>query len=180
MIPQPTLNALASLGRPAHISLRQSLQSLLISISSLPPRCIAPAAATTLHLPVYTRTFSDYLCSAAHILNAGQAMRGTVLPLPPSFQNLPIGYTGCASSLVASGTDIVRPKGLVKAESEGGFVFKPSERLDYELEVGLVIGKANKRWESVGSAEVADYIFGLVLVNDWSGESLCPHLTVSS
>ena len=97
-------------------------------------------------------------------------MRGTVLPLPPSFLNVPIGYTGCASSLVVSGVDIVRPKGLVRAEMDGEFVFRPSERLDYELEVGVVIGKATTRGESVGSAEVADYIFGLVLVNDWSGE----------
>jgi fumarylacetoacetase len=153
------------------VTLRKALQGLLARISNLPPSCTAPAATTTLHLPVYTRTFSDYLCSAAHILNAGQAMRGTVLPLPPSFINVPIGYTGCASSLIVSGVDVVRPKGLVKAEKEGEFVFQPSSRLDYELEVGVVIGKANTRGESLGSADVADHIFGLVLVNDWSGES---------
>lgn len=98
-------------------------------------------------------------------------MRGTVLPLPPSFVNLPIGYTGCASSLIVSGVDVVRPKGLIKAEKDGEVVFKASERLDYELELGVVIGKATTRGESVKSAEVADHMFGLVLVNDWSGES---------
>jgi fumarylacetoacetase len=152
--------------------LRTALQGLLANISSLPASCTAPAATTTLHLPVYTRTFSDFLCSAAHILNAGQAMRGTALPLPPSFLNVPIGYTGCSSSLIVSGVDIVRPKGLVKGKQDDEFVFQPSERLDYELEVGVVIGKSTIRGESVGSAEVADYIFGLVLVNDWSGEFL--------
>jgi fumarylacetoacetase len=127
----------------------------------------------TLHLPVHTRNFTDYLCSAAHIQNAGQAMRGTVLPPPPSFLNLPIGYAGHASSLIVSGTDIVRPKGLVKAEKDGEFVFASCTRLDYELEVGVIIGKASTRGKSVESAELVDYIFGLVLVNDWSGELLC-------
>lgn len=101
-------------------------------------------------------------------------MRGTAAPLPPSFLNLPIGYTGSASSLIVSGTDVVRPKGLVRTdkgkEKEGEFQFKASERLDYELEVGLVVGKTNERGQSVGSAEVDEYIFGLVLVNDWSCE----------
>ena len=97
-------------------------------------------------------------------------MRGTPVPLPPSFLNLPIGYTGSASSLIVSGTEVVRPKGLVRSDKEGEFVFKASGRLDYELEVGLVVGKTSKRGYSVGSEEVDDYIFGLVLVNDWSCE----------
>lgn len=124
-----------------------------------------------MHLPVFSRNFTDYLCSAAHILNAGKAMRGTAMPLPPSFTNVPIGYTGYSSSLIVSGTNFVRPKGLLKADKEGEFVCAPSARMDYELEVGVVIGKATARGEIVTSNNVADHIFGLVLVNDWSGES---------
>jgi fumarylacetoacetase len=95
-------------------------------------------------------------------------MKGTPQVLPPSFENFPIGYTGRTSTLVLSGTGIPRPKGMIR--EDGRIVVRPTRSMDYEMEVAAVIGKATDFGDSIKSADIADYIFGLVLMNDWSGK----------
>ncbi len=95
--------------------------------------------------------------------------------LPPGFLHFPIGYAGRASSIVVSGTPVTRPKGQFRDASKGGEVrFAPTRELDYELEVACIVGRPSQMATAVPIAEADDYIFGLVLMNDWSGKHTLP------
>jgi hypothetical protein len=93
-------------------------------------------------------------------------------PLYPNYRHVPIGYHGRASSVVVSGTPVVRPHGQRLPAGADAPVFGPSERLDYELEVGIVIGGENRLGAPVPIAGARDRIFGLVLLNDWSARDV--------
>jgi len=93
-------------------------------------------------------------------------------PLLPNYKFVPIGYHGRASSVVISGTEIVRPKGQNRADSEAPPVFVPCKNLDYEMEVGFFIGKSNELGEPVSIEQAEEHIFGLCLVNDWSARDI--------
>jgi fumarylacetoacetase len=58
----------------------------------------------------------------------------------PNWLHLPVAYHGRASSIVISGTDIIRPKGQVKSDEKELPEFKPTSQLDLELEMGFFIG----------------------------------------
>lgn len=90
--------------------------------------------------------------------------------LPPGFEHFPVGYHGRSSTIVVSGTDVIRPKGQFR-NKEGVVEFGETRRLDYELEIGAVVRKAREveAGEGVGIEEADDWIFGVCLVNDWSG-----------
>jgi fumarylacetoacetase len=109
-------------------------------------------------------------------LNAGEAVFQKRV-LPTGFEHFPVGYHGRTSTVVPSATPIIRPRGQYR-DATGFVVFGPTKRLDYELEVAAVIGKANVFGEPVKIEEADEYIFGLVLLNDWSGESACAALTL--
>jgi fumarylacetoacetase len=93
-------------------------------------------------------------------------------PLLPNWRWLPVAYHGRAASVVVSGTDVVRPSGQRKAPSEDAPTFGPSRRLDFELELGFVVGVPTWLGESVSVEAFADYVFGVVLVNDWSARDI--------
>jgi len=122
-----------------------------------------------MHLPFEVNGFTDFSCSRDHMLNAGEAVMGKRL-LPPGALHFPIAYTGRSSSVVVSGTPIIRPNGQFKDGEE--VVLGPSRQLDYELELGCIIGKPSKMGERVRIENADDHIFGVVIVNDWSGRSL--------
>ena len=103
------------------------------------------------------------------MMNAAEASFGE-RSLPPAALHYPIGYGGRASSVVVSGTPVVRPHGQYPIEGE--VVFAPSKALDYELEMACVIGKPSKLGQPVPIQDADDHIFGVVLLNDWSGEYL--------
>jgi fumarylacetoacetase len=92
--------------------------------------------------------------------------------LLPNWLHLPVGYHGRASSIVVSGTPIHRPKGQTKADDQSQPTFGPTKLLDFELEVGFVIGKNTELGTSISTAEAEDYIFGLLLFNDWSARDI--------
>ncbi|KAE9381064.1 hypothetical protein N431DRAFT_391948 [Stipitochalara longipes BDJ] len=165
-----TLNSFAVLPKSAHSAARKWIQSHLTNIASLPPSTTSPISETTLHLPFAIGDFTDFSCSSSHVLNAAEAVFGK-RSLPPGFEYFPVGYHGRTSSIVPSGTPIVRPKGQFRDE-EGNIVFGATKRLDYELEVGAVIGKPSVLGEPVSIEEADDYIFGCVLVNDWSARDI--------
>jgi fumarylacetoacetase len=168
---QQTLNDLAALPRSIHQALRQKIQHLLKD-SSLPSNALEPLTSIRMHLPMRTPDFTDFSCSADHVLNASEAMTGT-RSSPPSFYYQPVGYAGRCSSLDVSGSAQERPLGQFWAgkPGESEIVFGPSRRMDYELEVGAIVGKPSLRRERVGAKDAGEHIFGFVLVNDWSGES---------
>jgi len=167
---QPTLNTFAALPRSVHQALRERLQQLLKS-SGIASSAIEPISAVTMHLPVQCSDFSDFSCSSDHVENASEAMTGN-RSHPPAFFHQPVGYAGRCSSLDVSGTSQVRPLGQYWSGKPGNseIVFGPSKRMDYELELGAIIGKPLPRRQRLLAKDAAEHIFGFVLVNDWSGK----------
>lgn len=122
--------------------------------------------------PVYTRDYTDFYSSIEHATNVGKMFRDPANALLPNWKHIPVGYHGRASSIVVSGTEIHRPMGQTKPNPEEGPIYGPSQRLDFELEMGFVIGKATHVGDRVCTAEAEDYIFGLALFNDWSARDI--------
>ncbi|ACU53750.1 Fumarylacetoacetase [Acidimicrobium ferrooxidans DSM 10331] len=126
--------------------------------------------ALELSVPIRPRTYVDFYASEAHATNAGRIFRPDGDPLPAAWRRLPIGYHGRASTVVVSGTPIVRPWGL-RREGEG-VVLGPSAMLDLEAEVGFVVGRASERGRPVSAGAFAEMVGGVVLANDWSARDI--------
>lgn len=172
---KPTLNDFAALPRSVHQAVRERVQQLLKS-SGIASTAIEAISAVTMHLPVQCSDFSDFSCSSDHVENASEAMTG-VRSHPPAFFHQPVGYAGRCSSLDVSGTSQVRPLGQYWSGKPGNseIVFGPSKRMDYELELGAIVGKPLPRRQRLLAKEAAEHIFGFVLVNDWSGKCSVPN-----
>jgi len=130
------------------------------------------ADAVEMLMPVEVRDYTDFYSSREHATNVGSLFRDPENALLPNWLHLPVGYHGRASSIVVSGTPIHRPKGQQKPKDADKPVFGPSKLLDFELEMSFIVGKSTKLGESVTTAEAEDYIFGLVLFNDWSARDI--------
>lgn len=126
----------------------------------------------TLHLPVSILGYTDFYSSKEHATNVGCMFRDPKNALLPNWSELPIGYNGRASSVVISGTDIVRPSGQIKIPTQERPQFSACQKLDFELETGFIIGKSNKLGEPINIENAWDHIFGMVLFNDWSARDL--------
>ncbi|OAL56793.1 hypothetical protein IQ07DRAFT_18452 [Pyrenochaeta sp. DS3sAY3a] len=129
--------------------------------------------AVTLHLPVQIGDFTDYSASANHVLNAGEAILGTRV-FPPAFHKYPVGYAGRCSSITVSGASVTRPLGqfIDYSSPEKNIIFGPCRALDYELEVGAIIGKPVEPGTHLNAKDADQHIFGFVLVNDWSARDI--------
>ncbi|WP_273444738.1 fumarylacetoacetase [Neolewinella agarilytica] len=128
--------------------------------------------AATMHLPVRIGDYTDFYSSIEHATNVGKLYRDPDNALLPNWRHLPVGYHGRASSIVVSGTPIRRPSGQVKTKAMDTPEFRASQNLDFELEMGFIIGKDSTLGEPISTAEAEDYIFGLVLFNDWSARDI--------
>lgn len=130
-----------------------------------------PAEKVTMRLPIHVTDYTDFYSSREHATNVGTMFRDPNNALLPNWLHMPVGYHGRASSIVVSGTDIRRPKGQQKPVDQSP-LFGPSKLLDFELEMGFVVGKATDLGDSVSTAEAEDHIFGLALFNDWSARDI--------
>ncbi|KAJ2901684.1 hypothetical protein MKZ38_001554 [Zalerion maritima] len=166
-VDQPTLNALAALEKSQLLQLREEIRS---SVTIAASATAVNFKDVTMHMPVDVPGFTDFSCSKEHTLNAGEAVMG-IRKLPPGMLHFPVGYTGRSSSIVVSGTPILRPYGQFRG-AKGEVVFGPSQQLDYEMELGCIIGKPSKFGERVSVNDADEHIFGLVLVNDWSARDI--------
>lgn len=117
--------------------------------------------------PVEPGDFVDFYCSRHHAFRVGTLFRGPENALPAQYFHLPIGYHGRTSTVRGSGVTVTRPKGIVGGDV--GPVFRPSRRLDYELEMGVVLFGCD---HPVTPDEAMDLIFGIVLLNDWSARDI--------
>jgi fumarylacetoacetase len=131
-----------------------------------------PESATRLHLPFEVADYVDFYSSLEHAANLGRMFRPDQEALLPNWRWLPVAYHGRAGSVVVTGTDVVRPQGQRKAPDEDAPTFGPSRRLDFELELGFVVGVPTELGESVAVEAFADHVFGVVLVNDWSARDI--------
>ncbi|TNV84712.1 hypothetical protein FGO68_gene2204 [Halteria grandinella] len=127
--------------------------------------------SVSMSLPVYTRSFTDFYSSRYHAVNVGTLFRGPQNALNPNWEEMPIAYNGRASSLVVSGTGVRRPNGQVKG-TDGQVQYKASEKLDFEVEIAAVIGKASEIGMPVKIKEAMEHVFGFVMLNDWSARDI--------
>ena len=125
-----------------------------------------------LRLPFDVADYVDFYSSLEHATNLGRMFRPDQEPLLPNWRWLPVAYHGRAGSVVVSGTDVVRPRGQRKAPDEDAPTFGPTRRLDFELELGFVVGVPTGLGEPVPVEAFADHVFGVVLVNDWSARDI--------
>ena len=174
-----TLNYFMSLGKPAWSEARNTLQSLLSDENNrlkddalLRRRVFKKQDDVELVLPVQIGDYTDFYSSEQHAKNVGSMFRDPDNALLPNWKHLPVGYHGRSSSIVMSGTDLHRPKGQTLPDNSDQPVFKPSENLDFELEVGFLTGPGNALGDSISVDEAEEHIFGLVLVNDWSARDI--------
>jgi fumarylacetoacetase len=169
----PTLNGLAAAGRKTWIALRKQLSKILSDETSRRrySKYLFPQRKSELLLPVAIGDYSDFYAGIYHAHNAGRLFRPDN-PLLPNYHWVPIGYHGRASSVVVSGTPVVRPRGQTKASDASAPSFGPSRRLDFELELGIVIGPGNALGRPVPIAKAADHLFGFTLFNDWSARDI--------
>jgi fumarylacetoacetase len=131
-----------------------------------------PVSEAGLLLPFEVADYVDFYSSLEHASNLGRLFRPDQEPLLPNWRWLPVAYHGRAGSVVVSGTDVVRPRGQRKAPDEDAPTFGPSRRLDFELELGFVVGLPSTPGERVPVAAFADHVFGVVLVDDWSARDI--------
>lgn len=117
------------------------------------------------------KNYTDFYCSIFHATNVGKIFRPDN-PLLPNYKYIPIGYHGRASSIVPTGTDIKRPKGQNRSDTEKPPVYIPSKALDYEMEVGFFVGKGTQMGDTIPLEKAEEHIFGLCLVNDWSARDV--------
>lgn len=158
---------------PDRVELRKALSRLLCDAGfreSVEPHLI-PAGECQMHLPMAIGDYTDFYVGIHHATNIGKLFRPDN-PLLPNYKYVPIGYHGRASSIRPSGVPVRRPRGQRKAADAAAPTFGPSARLDYELELGVWIGKGNALGDAVSIGDAADHIAGFCLLNDWSARDL--------
>jgi len=161
---RPTLNELLAVGPPGWE------EAIALARAHDGPRSAARDAR--LRLPFDVADYVDFYSSLEHATNLGRMFRPDQEPLLPNWRWLPVAYHGRAGSVVVSGTDVVRPCGQRKAPAEEVPTFGPSRRLDFELELGFVVGVPTELGATVPVEAFADHVFGVVLVNDWSARDI--------
>lgn len=175
---QPVLNDFIALGKAKTRAVRNRLSEILDDdletwdASELAPFFLKPQSEVTMLLPLRIGDYTDFYSSREHASNVGAMFRSADNPLLPNWLHLPVGYHGRASSIVVSGTPIHRPQGQLMADGAEQPEFAPSRQLDFELEMAFVIGKPTTLGETIATAEAEDYIFGLMLFNDWSARDI--------
>jgi fumarylacetoacetase len=164
------LNSLMAAGRDAARALRRRASDLLRAGAPPAPRLLVPMGEARMLVPAAIGDYTDFYASLHHATNIGSMFRPDH-PLLPNYKWVPIGYHGRASSIVVSGTPVRRPKGQAR-DGDGPPVFGAAARLDYELEVGVFVGRGNALGERIPIDEAAAHVFGLCLVNDWSARDI--------
>ncbi|MBA3557690.1 MAG: fumarylacetoacetase [Gemmatimonadaceae bacterium] len=174
----PTLNALMALGNEAISALRRGIVAILSTdgigyenFKRLGDACLTPVSGAQLFAPVKVGDYTDFYASVYHATNVGSMFRPDN-PLLPNYKFVPIGYHGRASSIVASGTEIIRPRGQTKVPTSEIPTFGPSRMLDYESELGFFVGRGNTLGAPIPIQRAAEHIFGFCLVNDWSARDI--------
>lgn len=176
---QPSLNAFMALGPEIWSATRKRISTLLRhdqpdlrDDAPLRQRALLPLDQVVTHLPLAVAGFTDFYSSKEHATNVGVMFRGKDNALQPNWLHMPIGYNGRASTVVVSGTPVRRPRGQVKPPGADAPAFGPCERLDFELEMGIVVGQPSTMGKMLTEAEAEAMIFGFVLLNDWSARDI--------
>ena len=175
----PTLNPFMALGPKVWTTTRARISELLREDhpelrdnQELRRRALVPMRDVRLHLPITVSGYTDFYSSKEHATNVGVMFRGKDNALQPNWLHMPIGYNGRASTVVVSGTRVRRPRGQLKPPNVEAPSFGPCKRLDFELEMGVVIGQPSPMGEMLNERQAEDMIFGFVILNDWSARDI--------
>jgi len=139
---------------------------------------LVPLGEVRLHLPFEVADYVDFYASRNHAENVGRLFRPGHPPLHPNWLHMPVGYHGRSASVVVSGTPVTRPSGQRREPGDAGPSFGPSAWLDFEAEVGFVVGVPSAHGRPVPVAEFPEHVFGACLVNDWSARDIQAFETV--
>jgi fumarylacetoacetase len=175
VLEKDTLNDFIALGKEITKRVRKNIQHWLQddhSVLAGKPELFVKQSEAQMHMPVYVGDYTDFYSSIEHATNVGKMFRDPENALLPNWKHIPVGYHGRASSIIVSGQAIHRPKGQTLHNGADTPVFGPTQRLDFELEMGFICGKDTQLGDSVSTKEAEDYIFGLVLFNDWSARDI--------
>ncbi len=173
-----SLNRLMGLEKPIQRELRRRISSLLSESNpeisahaTLVNQLLVPMAESEMFLPATIGDYTDFYASVHHATNVGRLFRPDQ-PLFPNYKYVPIGYHGRASSIVVSGTPIRRPRGQRNDDLTQAPEFVPSKAMDYEVEVGFLVGPGNSLGTPLSMAEAENQLFGMCLLNDWSARDI--------
>ena len=169
------LNDFIALGKSTTVKVRTYIQTELCNTNSVlksHPSVFIKQNEVQMHLPVKVGDYTDFYSSIEHATNIGTMFRDPDNALLPNWKHLPVGYHGRASSIIVSGENVHRPKGQVVLGPNTEPIFQASARVDFELEMGFIVGKSTKLGESVSTDAADNYIFGKVLFNDWSARDI--------
>lgn len=176
---QSSINAFMALGPNVWRSTRARISALLRhdnpelrDHAELRAKALLPMQSAKLHLPLRVEGFTDFYSSKEHATNVGTMFRDKTNPLLPNWLHIPIGYNGRASTVVVSGTQIHRPRGQLKPPSAELPSFGPCRRLDFELEIGVVLGQSSAMGSMLTEQQAEEMIFGFTLLNDWSARDI--------
>ncbi len=176
---RPTLNPFIERGADAWRRARAAISELLRQDNArlrddarLRARAFAPQAAAKMLLPLTIPGYTDFYSSKEHATNVGSMFRDPQHALLPNWLYVPIAYNGRASSIVVSGTPVLRPNGQTKRPDAKQPVFGPSRRLDFELEMAFIVGVGNPLGEPIPVESALAHVFGMVLMNDWSARDI--------
>jgi fumarylacetoacetase len=170
---QPVLNGWLARGPDDQRALRLRLSEILSDEryrDDVEPQLVGQSDVR-LHVPCLVGDYTDFYVGIHHAENVGKQFRPDA-PLLPNYKYLPIGYNGRASSVRASGEPVIRPNGQRKPPDADAPEYGPSRRLDYELELGLWVGRGNELGSPIPIGEASDHIAGYCLLNDWSARDL--------
>jgi fumarylacetoacetase len=167
---EPSLNAFMAQGRARWSEVRARIAELLSGSAPRPSveAALRPLSAVRLHLPFTPGDYVDFFGNEYHAANAGRIFRPDGEPLTPNWKHLPVGYHGRSGTIVPSGTPVTRPCG--QRPGEGAPTFGPSRWLDFEAEVGFVVGTGSAG--PVPAGDFVEHVFGVFLLNDWSSRDL--------
>jgi fumarylacetoacetase len=133
---------------------------------------LMPAAEAELHLPFSVGDYVDFYASEHHATTTGRILRPDAPPLRPNWRHLPVGYHGRSAAVVVSHTPVRRPCGQFLPAGAIAPAFGPSARLDFEAELGFVVGLHSLLGEPIPASRFGEHVFGACLVNDWSARDL--------
>ena len=169
------LNDFIALGKKVTSKVRTDIQKWLQDDSSIlagKPNLFVRQSDAQMHMPVCVGDYTDFYSSIEHATNVGKMFRDPENALLPNWKHIPVGYHGRASSIIPSGEPIYRPKGQTIPKDAKQPIFGPTQRLDFELEMGFVVGKTTEMGNAVSTNDAENHIFGLVLFNDWSARDI--------
>jgi fumarylacetoacetase len=175
----PTLNTFMALGPKVWSRTRARISELLRhdhpelrDNDELRALALVSMAGVKLHMPIQVAGYTDFYSSKEHATNVGVMFRGKDNALQPNWLHMPIGYNGRASTVVVSGTKVRRPRGQLKPPSAEVPSFGLCKRLDFELEMGFVVGQPSSMGEMLTEKQAEEMIFGFTILNDWSARDI--------